>query len=127
MVDALAHGPRRRPGPGDVRAQATDEAPARDAVAELVVENNQWFDVHLYLVRGSLRTSLGFLTSLGRRKFELPSIATTPGTDVRIFVYPIAGGRPYLTPPLIVNPGDVWKLVVENNPALSRVWVLPTA
>ena len=114
-------------GPGDVRAQATDEAPARDAVAELVVENNQWFDVHLYLVRGGLRTSLGFLTSLGRREFELPSIATTQGVDVRIFVYPIAGGRPYLTPPLIVNPGDVWKLVVENNPALSRVWALPTA
>ena len=111
--------------PERVRAQKTDKAPARDAVAELVVENNQWFDVHLYLVRGGLRTSLGFLTSLGRREFELP--ATTPGVDVRIFVYPIAGRRPYITPPVIVNPGDVWKLVVENNPALSSLWALPTA
>ena len=116
-----------RDRPGHVWAQATNKAPAKDAVAELVVENNQWFDVHLYLVRAGLRTSLGFLTALGRGEFELPSAATTPGFDVRILVYPIAGGRPYLTPPVIVNPGDVLKLVVENDPALSSVWILPTA
>lgn len=117
--------------PGHVWAQATDQA--KDAVAELkphaelVVENNQWFDVHLYLVRLGVRTSLGFLTALGKGEFELPFAATTPGADVRILVHPIGGGRSYVTPTVIVNRGDVWKLVVENNPAMSTVVALPAA
>ena len=54
-LTAMSHGP--------LWAQATDNAPAENAVAEreplveLVVENNNWLDAHLYVVRGGAEGS----------------------------------------------------------------------
>ena len=114
--------------PGPLWAQATDNTPTENAVAErkphaeLVVQNNNWLDAHVYLVRGSMRTSLGFMTALEEREFELPSWATLPGDDVQILVH-LIGGVSYLTPAVNVYPGDVVELVVQNNLGLSSAAV----
>ena len=128
MSTAILAGALTVMSPGPLWAQATDNAPAEDLVAErkphaeLVVLNENWSDAHLYLVRGNSRTSLGFLTSLGTREFELPSWATQPGRDIRILIRLIGGGS-YLAPVFYVDPGDVVELVVRNNLALSRAVV----
>ncbi len=114
--------------PGPLWAQATDNAPIENAVVErrahaaLVVQNNNWLDAHVYLVRGSMRKSLGLMTALEEREFELPSWATLPGDDVQILVH-LIGGVSYLTPAVNVYPGDVVELVVQNNLALSSTVV----
>ena len=69
-----------------------------------------------------MRTSLGFITALGKREFELPSWATLPGNDVRILIR-LIGGVSYLTPVVDVYPGDVVELEVENHLALSSTVV----
>ena len=115
-LTAMSHGP--------LWAQATDNAPAENAVAEreplveLVVENNNWLDAHLYVVRGGLKTSLGFITALGRRAFELPSRTVLPGDEVQILVH-LIGGVSFLTTAVDVYPGDVVELVIQNNLALG--------
>lgn len=128
MSTAILAGALTAMSPGPLWAQATDNAPTENAVAErkphaeLVVQNNNWLDAHVYLVRGSMRTSLGFMTALGKREFELPSWATLPGNDVQILVH-LIGGVSYLTPVVNVYPGEVVELVVQNNLALSSTVV----
>ncbi len=129
MSTAILAGALTAMGPGPLLAQANDNAPIENAVVErkahagLVVQNNNWLDAHVYLVRrGSTRTSLGFVTALGKREFELPSWATLPGDDVQILVH-LIGGVSYLTPAVNVYPGDVVELVVQNNLALSTTVV----
>ncbi len=134
MSTAILAGALTAMSVGPLWAQATDTdtdtdtAPTESAVAErkshaeLVVLNENWSDAHLYLVRGSTRTSLGFLTALGKKEFRLPSWATATGSDVQILVH-LIGGASYLVPVFNVDPGDVVELVVRNNIALSSTVV----
>lgn len=89
------------------------------------VENNNWLDVHVYLVRDGEPTSLGFVTGPGHDQLTLPWMSTVPGGDVQILVLPIGGTDSYLSQPLTVNPGDVLDLNVQNVLALSTVTVSP--
>ena len=134
MSTAILAGALTAMSAGPLWAQATDtddvptdntptENPVveRKAHAELVVLNENWSDARLYLVRGSTRTSLGFITALGKKEFKLPSWATA-GRDVQILVH-LIGGASYLVPAFFVDPGDVAELVVRNNIALSTTVV----
>jgi hypothetical protein len=124
MSTAILAGALTAMSPGPLWAQATDNAPTKNAVAErqphaeLVVENNNWLDAHLYVVRGGMKTSLGFITALGRREFELPSRTVLPGDEVQILVH-LIGGVSFLTTAVDVYPGDVVELVIQNNLALG--------
>ena len=124
MSTAILAGALTAMSSGPLRAQATDNAPTENAVAEpqlhaeLVVENNNWLDAHLYAVRGGMKTSLGFMTALGKKTFELPSRAFLPGDDVQILVH-LIGGVSFLTTAVVVYPGDVVELVIQNNLALG--------
>jgi hypothetical protein len=89
------------------------------------VENDNWLDVHVYVVRDGEPYSLGFVTGPGHAQFTLPWMATVPGGQVQILVLPIGGTEDYLSDPLIVNPGDVLNLNVQNVLQLSSVTVAP--
>ena len=103
MSTAILAGALTAMSPGSLWAQTTDNTPAENAVAErkshaeLVVQNNNWLDAHVYVVQRGMRTSLGLMTALGTRAFELPSWATQSGNDVQILVH-LIGGVSYLTP-----------------------------
>ena len=128
MSTAILAGALTAMSPGPLWAQATDNAPIENAVVErrahaaLVVQNNNWLDAHVCVVRGSMRKSLGLMTALGTREFELPSWATLPGNDVQILVH-LIGGVSYLSPAVNVYPGDVVELVVQNSLGLSSAAV----
>lgn len=107
-------------------AQAPDSVvSSRNMAPVLNVENNNWLDVHVYLVRNGDPFSLGTVSGPGERQLALPELATTPGAQVQILVLPIGGGDDYLSPTLLVNPGDVLHLTVENSLDLSSVTVAP--
>ena len=97
----------------------------RDARAELQVENNNWLDAHLYLVRDGMLTSLGFMNGPGEEHFTLPSMATMAGADVQVLVLPIGATGAYLSPVLVISPGDKVQLTIQNNLSLSSVTVEP--
>ena len=124
MSTAILAGALTAISAGPLWAQATDNAPIENAIAErephaeLVVQNNNWLDAHLYVVRGGTKTSLGFMTALAKRKFELPSRIVPPGDDVQILVH-LIGGASFLTTAIDVYPGDVVDLVIQNNLGLG--------
>ena len=124
MSTAILAGALTAISAGPLWAQATDNAPTENAVAErephaeLVVQNNNWLDAHLYVVRGGTKTSLGFMTALAKRKFELPSRTVPPGDDVQILAH-LIGGASFLTTAIDVYAGDVVDLVIQNNLGLG--------
>ena len=124
MSTAILAGALTAISAGPLGAQATDNAPTENAIAErephaeLVVQNNNWLDAHLYVVRGGTKTSLGFMTALAKRKFELRSRIVPPGDDVQILVH-LIGGASFLTTAIDVYPGDVVDLVIHNNLGLG--------
>jgi hypothetical protein len=130
MSTAILAGAVTAMSTGPLWAQATDNAPTesafaeRESNAELVVQNNNWLDAHLYVVRGGMRTSWGFMTALATRKFELPLSGTRSGDDVQILVH-LIGGPSFLTRPVDVYGGDVVELVIQNNLALGGAGLLP--
>jgi len=105
--------------------QARSGAKARAPSAVLEVQNNNWLDVHLYMVRDGMLTSVGFMNGPGKAEFDLPSPATVAGADVQLLVLPIGGTTSYLSPTLVISPGDVVDLSIENNLALSSVTISP--
>ncbi len=91
----------------------------------LSVTNDNWLDVHLYLVRDGEPFSLGVVTGPGNQVLDLPSLATIPGGRVQILALPIGGVADFLSPEVTVNPGDVVHLTVANNLDLSTLTVEP--
>jgi len=117
--------------PSSVWARPIPPSSAPDSVATnrrmptVQVENNNWLDVHVYLIRDGEPFSLGVVTGPGEDRLSLPMTATYPGSDVHILVLTIGGNGVYESPSLQVNPGDVVDLNVENDLALSSVSVWP--
>ena len=88
--------------------------------ATLKVQNNNWLDVHVYLVRdGGLPRSLGVVSGPGQSEIELPGEATFTGSLIQILVEPIGGGGSYLSQGLVISPGDRVDLTVQNTLGMS--------
>ena len=89
----------------------------------LRVEDNNWLDLHVYVVRDGESFSLGTVMGPGKTKLTVPAMATIPGSQVQLLVLPIGGADSYLSQPLVVEPGDTLNLTVENDLAMSSVTV----
>jgi hypothetical protein len=102
-----------------------DPVVTRSERPTLQVENNNWLDVHVYLVRDGEASSLGVVSGPGEGHFRMPLVDTTPGSDVQVLILPIGGTDSYLSPSLKVNPSDQVDVTVENSLSLSSVRVKP--
>jgi len=105
------------------RNTATVDAGNRDAEAMVHVANNNWSDMNVYVVRGSMRQRLGTVSSLGTGRFRLPRHIFTSPEPMRLLADPIGGAQPYMSPPLLVNPGQVVEWRLENNVQLSSAFI----
>lgn len=102
---------------------ARGDAKGTDAETVLQVTNNNWSDMNVYVVRGAMRQRLGTVGSLTTSKFKLPRYIFTSPDPVQLVADPIGGARPYMSPPLLVNPGAVVEWRLENNVNLSSAFI----
>ena len=87
--------------------------------ATLLVENNNWQDMTLYLLRDGMRTRLGSVTAMGRGRFVLPAAAVMGSGDVRIVADPLGSSQVWTSQPIHVMPGQHVRFKLENNVHLS--------
>ena len=87
----------------------------------LQVENDNWLDVRVYVVSGSLVRRIGTVTGLTTREFTLPRYLNTTGSELQIAVSPIGSRGVHYSFPLLVNPGNHIAYRVANNLRLSHV------
>jgi hypothetical protein len=81
----------------------------------LVVENNNWLDMTVYVVRNGMRSRVGSVPSLSRSKFVLaPSLIGGSG-NFRILADPLGSSTGYTSDPIFVTTGQEVRFKVENN------------
>ena len=85
----------------------------------LVVENNNWADMTMYLIRNGTRMRIGSVPSLGTERFVLSEAMIGGVGDIRILADPIGSSATWLSQPLVVMPGQEVRFRLENNVQLS--------
>jgi hypothetical protein len=102
---------------------ASGEGELGERQSVLQVSNNNWSDMTVYLVRGTMRQRLGTVGSLTTSRFKLPEHIFTSPDPVRLVADPIGGARTYTSPPVLIGPGQTVEWRLENNVALSSYFV----
>lgn len=73
---------------------AADNSPAQSR-AMLVVDNENYRDVTVYLVGGSTRTRLGSVTSMTTQEFRIPQTLALGVSDLRVEAVPFGTGETF--------------------------------
>lgn len=92
--------------------------PDKEAI-KLVVENNNYLDMHVYGMRDGYYRSLGMVTGLSTAEFTIPESLALPGGDFQILADPIGGTLSYQTDPIVISTSKEIDLLIQNNLALS--------
>ena len=90
----------------------------------VTVQNDNWLDVAVYLVRGASRFRIGTVRSTSTETFRLPAGAHSGGSPLRIMADPIGASQRYLTDPVVLAPGQRLELRVASpiNVSSFAVW-----
>src|SRR5436189_4484441 len=72
---------------------------------DLEVENHNWSDVVIYLVRGTQRQRLGMVNALSSTVFTFPYRRLGSSGDARLSAHAIGGGG-YTSESVLVQPGQ---------------------
>ena len=101
-------------------ATADDSTPEK---ATIRVTNNNWSDMTIYLLRGTERRRLGTVGSNSTGVFQLPEYVLVGSGDIRLLADPLGSTRTYLSPLLLVSPGQQVEWRLENNMSLSSAYI----
>jgi hypothetical protein len=96
---------------------ADDNRVAESEIA-IEVENHNYSDIIIYLVRGGQTLRLGMVTGLSTAHFIFPFRRLGPGGEARLRAYPIGGPSAYTSESMVVQPGQWIKWTLESD--LSR-------
>lgn len=96
-------------------AASDDRANAEVAIE---VENHNYSDIVIYLVRGTQTQRLGMVTGLSSANYVVPFRRLGPGGESRLRAYPIGGPAAFTSENLYVQPGQWVKWTLESD--LSR-------
>ena len=97
-----------------------DDAPSprRDTELSLEVENHNWSDVVIYLLRSGQPERIGMVTAHSTGTFVFPYRKLGASGNSRLSAYPIGGGSAFSSENLLVQPGQSIKWTLETD--LSR-------
>jgi hypothetical protein len=91
---------------------------AADTEIAIEVENHNYSDIVIYLVRGGQSQRLGMVTGLSTAHYVFPYRRLGSSGDARLRAHPIGGPAPFTSENLYVQPGQWIKWTLEND--LSR-------
>jgi|SwirhirootsSR2_FD_contig_41_5060889_length_534_multi_16_in_0_out_0_1 hypothetical protein len=99
-------------------------ANAKPTGSELVVENNNWQDMALYVLRAGSRWRVGSVPSFTKARFVLSETLIGGTGEIQLMADPIGSSARFVSEPMIVQPGQQVRFRLENNLAVSSysVW-----
>jgi hypothetical protein len=89
--------------------------PEHTAEVAIEVENHNWSDIVVSLVRGTAVERLGMVGALKTETFVFPYRRLGVGTDVRLRADPIGGARAFTSENVLVQPGQWVKWTLESD------------
>ena len=85
----------------------------------MLVENNNWSDMTVYILRDGVRTRMGAVPSMGRATFVLSSALVGGTGEIRVQADPLGSTNKWTSQPILIVPGNQVRFRLENNVALS--------
>jgi hypothetical protein len=105
---------------GPTQHRNADAASERTTIR---VNNYNWSDMTVYLVRNGARMRLGSVSSLEARTFNVPTSLLMSAGEVRLMADPIGSTRVFTSPPVLIAQGQIAEWRLENSLALSSFWI----
>lgn len=102
----------------------TVKAVTDDSRVSVYVENRNFLDMRVYVVRNGAAYRLGTVTSFTEEEFKLPRGLVGTPDDVQLLARPIGSRRGYVSHPVIFSSGDTLVFQIENAIGLSSAWVI---
>lgn len=99
-------------------SNARDDDRSADAEIAIEVENHNFSDIVIYLLRGGQAQRLGMVTGLSTAHFVVPYRRLGANANARLRAYPIGGPSGFTSEDLNVQPGQWIKWTLESD--LSR-------
>ena len=112
-----------------VSAQEAPKKPSDKSKSDdvkLVVENNNYWDIHVYALRAGIYRSLGVVPGLGQADFKIPHDLTVTGGDFQILADPIGQRISYLSGPIVLGTANEIDLMLQSDLPMSS-FMLKTA
>jgi hypothetical protein len=97
--------------------QAELGSPERET--RLIVENNNWHDMVIYVMTGTQRARLGSVSSMTTSRFHISNTLAGGFGQLRLVADPIGSNRSFALPIINVVPGSEVQVRLENNIAAS--------
>ncbi|MGH7527024.1 MAG: hypothetical protein ACREMX_10005 [Gemmatimonadales bacterium] len=94
-----------------------------NAEVALEVENHNWSDIVIYLMRGNAAHRLGMVTALSTNHFIFPYRHLGTSGNTRLRAYPIGGPGGFTSEDLLVQPGQWIKWTLESDLTRSSLAV----
>lgn len=103
----VALGLAAAPGPGLASPQrAAADTAAHNRQVTVQVRNDNFSDVDVYARSQAMTWRLGMVMGMDKATFTLPGTMVGPDVQVQLIFAPIAGWRYWVSPPVLVSPGD---------------------
>lgn len=99
-------------------------SPRADEAVTLEVNNNNWSDVIVYVVRYGTRTRVGEVRSMSSRAIRLPQSLVASDGLLHLQLRPLGSNQGFLLGPITVQPGQRIALTVQNHLAISSYMIL---
>jgi hypothetical protein len=81
----------------------------------VVVQNNNWLDMVIYVMNGTQRTRLGSVNSMSSARFRVTDALSGGYGQLRLVADPIGSNRAFALPMINVVPGAEVQVRLENN------------
>ena len=91
-----------------------DLAPRAETMVR--VENQDFLDMNVYVVRSGQRIRLGNVSGLSTRVLPIPPSLVGGGAELRFLVDPVGSNRTPISHEIFVQPGDVVELLIPPQP-----------
>ena len=104
-------------------APATEQTRGQHAAnsgTTLMVQNENWNDVTIYLLRGTTRMRIGSVVAMGKAEFKLPAAYVVGVSDVTLQAAPVGSNESYISPAIMIFPGAQLALTVGSALRLSN-------
>lgn len=115
LVLLLAGCGQKRPANGEVAPEGGE--------ISMVVQNNHWHDITLYLVHEGVSDRVGVVTAASTRSFVLPLRRFGTAGTFRLSAYQIGGDQYHVTELLPVQRGEHVTYTLESDLQRSTVTV----
>jgi hypothetical protein len=96
---------------------------ADENTVSIVVQNRNFLDMRIYVVRNGTPFRVGTVTSFTEQEFDLPRALTGTTDDIQLVARAIGSRTGYVSHPVIFSKGDTVVFQIENAIGLSSAWV----